>query len=370
MYSLQDKTWLGSKSVSPEKIDVPTGIKVPLPVGWVPWDLAHAFELVELKRNSAEFKKIERSFLTTLNPKEFRTISICRVQNMELRMAYNGQKQSMKINLERAGQTKEVDERSLFHGTDSLDTVQGICTNSFDFRLCGKHGTALGKGAYFARDAKYSHRYTNSSNTAAVRYMFLAKVLVGEYTTGSASYLRPPEKPGGTAHQLFDSCVDNVDSPALYVVFDLKQCYPEYLICYKSLEEFHIEEATLITLHENTTPTVIEQIQTLSILDQPIEPALEIHKSSSSVEKGNVLSMFDPFYSPEPHEGTFSFIDSSNDNISSHSEDLPFSSFQRSANASSSQTVYPTQGHGVDDIVSGVKSARNPSAEQESCCIQ
>ncbi|KAL3861798.1 hypothetical protein ACJMK2_007817 [Sinanodonta woodiana] len=349
----------------PEKIDFPNGVKVPLPAGWVPWDLAHAFELVELNRSSNEFKKVERSFLTTLNVKQFHTISICRVQNMELWMAYDGQRQSMKISLERAGQTKKVDERKLFHGTDSLDTVQGICTNSFDFRLSGKHGTALGKGAYFARDAKYSHRYTNGSSTTAVRYMFLAKVLVGEYTTGSPSYVRPPEKPDGTAHQLFDSCVDNVDSPALFVVFDLKQCYPEYLICYKSFEEFHNEEASLITLNENTTPSFIEQIQSLSILDQPIEPALDIDSNSSPVEKGNILAMFDPFYSLEPLEGTFSLTGSSTDNVGFYSENLPESSSPRSTDASSM-----TQGYGLEHSESRVKSVMHPSAEQESCCIQ
>ncbi|KAL3861805.1 hypothetical protein ACJMK2_007823 [Sinanodonta woodiana] len=288
--------------VLPEKIAVPTGVKVPLPAGWVPWDLAHAFELVELKQSCVEFKKVESSLLATLNPSEIQINYIYRVQNRELWMAYDGQRKSMKISMDRAGQTKEVDERSLFHGTNSIDTVQGICTNCFDFRVCGKHGTRYGKGAYFARDAKYSHRYTGSSSTSTDRYMFLAKVLVGEYTIGSSTYTRPPEKPGATAHQLFDSCVDIVDNPSIFVIFDLKQCYPEYLICYKNLEELSIKETTMDRPSKSTTTSTIEQIQSLSLLNQSVEPKSKIHTRSSSVEKDNVLTRFDPMYSLEKHE--------------------------------------------------------------------
>ncbi|KAK3583839.1 hypothetical protein CHS0354_022884 [Potamilus streckersoni] len=276
----------------PENIVVPTGVKVPLPVGWVTWDLAHAFELVELKEASDEFKKVESSFLATLNPTEIHISYIYRVQNRELWMAYDGQKKSMTISLERAGQTKEVNEMNLFHGTDSMDTVQGICINCFDFRICGKHGTKYGKGAYFARDAKYSHCYTNNSSATADRYMFHARVLVGEYTIGSSSYTRPPEKPGGTAHELFDSCVDNVENPSIFVVFDLKQCYPEYLICYK--KELSIKEETLVMRpSKNTTPSLVEQNQSLLFLDQSVKLKSKTNMHSLSVEKGNVLTVSD-----------------------------------------------------------------------------
>lgn len=85
-------------------------------------------------------------------------------------------------------------------------------------------------GSYFARDAKYSHRFTSESDT--VRTMFVARVLVGEYTKGSSDLLRPPPKDGGDIN-LYDSCVDDPKNPTIFVVFDRPQVYPEYLLQYR-----------------------------------------------------------------------------------------------------------------------------------------
>ena len=128
---------------------------------------------------------------------------------------------------ERAGRGRVVKELLHFHGTDSLDTVRGIAVNNFDHRLSGKNATMFGEGAYFAKNAKYSHAYTRPPE----RFMYLARVLVGEYTKGESSYKRPPVKPGA-AHELYDSCVDNSANPSIYIVFDTKQYYPEFLIQY------------------------------------------------------------------------------------------------------------------------------------------
>ena len=138
-------------------------------------------------------------------------------------------KKSMAANAERAGHGRDVNEQMLFHGTDSLNTVRGIAINNFDYRLSGKNATVYGEGAYFAKTAKYSHSYTKPPE----RFMFLARVMVGEYTKGDRSYRRAPEKPG-TSHELYDSCVDNVDNPSIHIVFDRNQYYPEFLIQYHS----------------------------------------------------------------------------------------------------------------------------------------
>ena len=137
---------------------------------------------------------------------------------------------TMSEKAERAGRSRNVTELLLFHGTDSLDTVRGIAINNFDHRLSGKNATMYGEGVYFAKNAKYSHAYTKPPD----RFMFLARVLVGEFTKGERSYKRPPAKPGA-AHELYDSCVDKVTCPSIYVVFDTKQYYPEFLIQYHDI---------------------------------------------------------------------------------------------------------------------------------------
>ncbi|KAK3104691.1 hypothetical protein FSP39_007918, partial [Pinctada imbricata] len=199
------------------------------PSHWAPLDMSGAeFELVELERTK-EFNRVQDSFYATLDRQVYEIDLIYRVQNRSLWNEYFMKKKMMneKAESEASGQT--VDERDLFHGTDSLETCRKICTNSFDFRISGKNATVYGEGSYFALESEYSNRYTNK--TSGSRLMFRAKVLVGKYTKGERSFKRPPEIPGGS-HKLYDSCVNNMANPTIFTIFDTRQCYPEYLIQY------------------------------------------------------------------------------------------------------------------------------------------
>lgn len=40
---------------------------------------------------------------------------------------------------------KAVNQQYLFHGTDE-SLIEAICEQNFDWRMCGVHGTAYGKG--------------------------------------------------------------------------------------------------------------------------------------------------------------------------------------------------------------------------------
>ena len=93
--------------------------------------------------------------------------------------------------------------------------------------------TVYGKGVYFARDASYSHSYS-APDANSQRHMYYAQVLTGEYTVGNSSMLAPPAKnPQVDANVLFDSTVDSVSNPAIFVVYQDTQCYPAYLISYQ-----------------------------------------------------------------------------------------------------------------------------------------
>ncbi|XP_077786931.1 protein mono-ADP-ribosyltransferase PARP12-like isoform X2 [Podarcis muralis] len=136
-----------------------------------------------------------------------------------------GQKEQMK----KKNGGKAVDERLLFHGTNP-SSLEAICSDNFDWRICGTNGTAYGKGSYFARDASYSHHYCPRDTT--VKAMFVAQVLVGDFVVGNAAYTRPPEKSSGMIN-CYDSCVNDVADPSIFVIFEKPQIYPAYLICYR-----------------------------------------------------------------------------------------------------------------------------------------
>ncbi|XP_035466930.1 protein mono-ADP-ribosyltransferase PARP12 isoform X2 [Scophthalmus maximus] len=178
---------------------------------------------VSLQNSSDEFKEVEALFCKTV--RGFDVVKIERIQNKALWEIFQWQKTQMK---NRNG-GRNVTEKKLFHGTDSKH-VEAICLTNFDWRICGTHGTAYGKGSYFALDAKYSHSYTGDSD---VRSMFMSRVLVGHFTRGSSDYRRPPSKDGGDVN-FYDSCVDDITDPSIFVVFEKPQIYPEYLLQYKA----------------------------------------------------------------------------------------------------------------------------------------
>ncbi|XP_078232347.1 protein mono-ADP-ribosyltransferase PARP12 isoform X2 [Pogona vitticeps] len=180
------------------------------------------FKLITVLPSSKEYKMVQINFLRTL-PKAT-IVTIKRIQNVALWEVYQWQKEQMK----KANGGKDVDERQLFHGT-SKSHVDAICQQNFDWRICGVHGTAYGKGSYFARDASYSDNYSKSDST--IKTMFLAKVLVGEFTCGSSSYLRPPAKDSKNT-AFYNSCVNDLKNPSIFVIFEKHQIYPEYLIEY------------------------------------------------------------------------------------------------------------------------------------------
>lgn len=63
--------------------------------------------------------------------------------------------------------------------------------------------------------------------------MYLVRVLTGEYTIGDGSMYVPPPKDPNDPTVLFDSVVDNMATPLIFVVFFDADVYPEYLITYK-----------------------------------------------------------------------------------------------------------------------------------------
>ncbi|XP_047008698.2 protein mono-ADP-ribosyltransferase PARP12 [Ictalurus punctatus] len=212
--ALEVETKLKSESSSSSSVAVPAH-----------WDRgalpSFSYKLVPLPRTEAEFLMVEKLFKQTM-PK-YNIKSIERNQNSSLWKVFQWQKEQMK---ERNG-GRDVDERLLFHGTEQ-SLIEAICEQNFDWRICGVNGTLYGKGSYFAKDASYSDQYSQSAGSS--KKMFVARVLVGHYTSGHGSFVRPPAKTMGKG--FYDSCVDNCSNPSIFVVFEKFQIYPEFIIEY------------------------------------------------------------------------------------------------------------------------------------------
>ncbi|XP_069121341.1 E3 ubiquitin-protein ligase MIB2-like isoform X2 [Argopecten irradians] len=198
------------------------------------WDPMGEQDLVRvlLKSNGSGMSKMEydnvvKKFSRSLPQARIHRIE--RLQNNYLWEIYYVTKRNLE---KQYGGRGTANERDLFHGTVP-EAVDVITKQNFDMRLAGgRVGTLLGKGTYFAHEAKTSDGYA-AYDDKRHKFMFMAKVLVGKYCIGNGEFTRPPaQNPSDKESVLFDSCVDNTRDPRIYCVFSNNQYYPEYLIEY------------------------------------------------------------------------------------------------------------------------------------------
>ncbi|XP_020346438.1 protein mono-ADP-ribosyltransferase TIPARP isoform X2 [Oncorhynchus kisutch] len=198
------------------------------------------YSMVDVPANTQAFQKVHRLFHKTLSETRVEIVSLHQIQNV----LHWDKFQRYKEHMRKRGDTKEDGalERHLFHGTVG-DFIEDICHNNFDPRVSGVNGFVYGYGSYFARDASYSNTFAAVSPDAGVRHMFLAKVLVGKVSVGKCKYRRPPPvRSTKEDYNLYDTCVDQLVNPTIFVVFDRCQCYPYYLIKYKELLVVDVNE--------------------------------------------------------------------------------------------------------------------------------
>ena len=97
--------------------------------------------------------------------------------------------------------------------------------------------TVYGQGVYFALNSSLSLRETYSPpNGDKLKFVFVAKVLTGDYTLGCNSMKAAPLKESDDIPLRYDSVTDNLNKPSMFVIFNDTQAYPEYLI---TCQEIH-----------------------------------------------------------------------------------------------------------------------------------
>jgi poly [ADP-ribose] polymerase 10/14/15 len=179
--------------------------------------------------DGAEKTDILKTFQNTLGAVQTTVIKVERVQNPKLWGPFAGMRQTM---LERQGDSDSYERTCLFHGTaeDSVDKIVADGFNRiFGFKEVNRNAmTKFGKGVYFAVNSKYSLDYT-TPNTRGERHMFLCRVLVGEYCLGREDQLTPDVRSGT---QRYDSTVNNLEDPTIFVAYNDSQAYPEYIVTF------------------------------------------------------------------------------------------------------------------------------------------
>ncbi|NXP05277.1 PAR14 polymerase, partial [Thinocorus orbignyianus] len=181
-------------------------------------------KIVELKPETKEYKDVQEKFMKTC---PLKILKIERIQNPYFWKAYQIKKCEMD---NKNGHTNN--ERLLFHGT-SKESLTLINNYGFNRSYAGMHAASYGNGTYFAVQASYSAHDTYSKpDVDRKKYMYLARVLVGEYAQGKSGSITPAAKNAGNSIDLYDSSTDNVAHPSMFIIFNDIQAYPEYLITF------------------------------------------------------------------------------------------------------------------------------------------
>ncbi|NXY17710.1 PAR14 polymerase, partial [Atrichornis clamosus] len=182
-------------------------------------------KMVELRPETREYKDVQERFLQTCQSSKIEKIE--RVQNPFLWKTY----QIKKCEMDNKNGNRN-NERLLFHGT-SKESLTLINNRGFNRSYAGIHAANFGNGTYFAVNASYSAHDTYSKpDVNGKKYMYLARVLVGEYSQGKKGSITPAPKNASNSIDLFDSSTDNVSQPSMFIIFNDIQAYPEYLITF------------------------------------------------------------------------------------------------------------------------------------------
>jgi poly [ADP-ribose] polymerase 10/14/15 len=197
---------------------------------------------VEVPRGSREYREVETYFMTALHSQanHISVHKIERIQNLPLWQSYSVKKQTMltrdtnnPTGRENNLDITDVERRWLFHGT-TTEIVLKVERQGFNRAFAGRNAVAYGKGVYFARDASYSsHKLYSAPDKKGIQRIFLCRVAVGDWCKGTNGQLTPDPKKNNPM-ELFDTTVDNVSNPSIFVGYHDAQAYPEYLVSFKN----------------------------------------------------------------------------------------------------------------------------------------
>ena len=198
-----------------------------LPATWVPMERNMISQMVELNVVTASVEYTEARKLFQLANKTIH--KIYRVQNPTLHWQYTMEKDFMyQLYAIQAHSSFMRYERFLYHGT-KRSNVENINAKGFDRSYSGAHATLYGKGSYFARDLSYSahDNYSPVDTSSGHKFVYVARVLVGRcFCVGNPNMQHLPNQENGRP---FDSAVDNVTEPTIFVIFRDTCAYPQYL---------------------------------------------------------------------------------------------------------------------------------------------
>jgi len=173
-----------------------------------------------------------------LDPAVWAVMPIRKIERVENGMQAEGSVKPYYESLKRSMEEQElgfrpgIHTRWVFHGTDAVDSIVSNPVAGFQPLASGTKGASLwGAGTYFARDAKY----VADGNFSKPQADGTRRILMCLATTGMACLGSPLHRgvlPLRQEPYRYDSSVDSLSSPEIFILQHAGAAYPAYVITF------------------------------------------------------------------------------------------------------------------------------------------
>jgi len=204
--------------------------------------------LFDVTRESAEFQAVSTVFTTSakdpssygFNAQQWERCQVCRIQRVENAAQEEGGTRpyydTVKRSFARMGIefVPGVHTRWLFHGSSAVDSIVSNPVQGFQPLASGSAGASVwGRGTYFARDAGYvaSGPFCGQPATDGTRRMLMCLVTTGMSCIGSPH--QTGILPVRQGPYRYNSSVDSLSSPEIFIIQHPGAAYPAYLITFR-----------------------------------------------------------------------------------------------------------------------------------------